>query len=148
VINSGRMAAIGAGLVVGVLIGLLLSAMPAFAQEAPVAAADLPRGTVLAAEHVAPPVDSAVLGWVTRRTVSKGEPLRAPAVAPPDLVKSGEVVRLVWRQGGIEIQLVGKAMGSAGKGETVQVRVDSKRRFAGVVEGPGLVRMDAKGNQR
>lgn len=131
-----------------------LAATDAPAQErrgaghVPVAARDLPRGAVLGDGDVEGQGAGSVEGWVTRRVIAAGEPLRAPAVAPPDLVRSGEVVQLVWRDGEIEIRLVGRAMGSAGRGERVQVRVDSRRRFAGVVEERGVVRIRAGESER
>lgn len=113
----------------------------------PVAARDLPRGATLTAEDV---VGGAVgggekgpAGWVTRRVIAAGEALREPAIMRPNLVAAGEVVQLVWRHGSIELRLVGRAMGSAAQGERVQVRVDSRRRFAGVVIDRGLVRIQA-----
>lgn len=130
------------------LAGLAL-AHPASAQapEAPLAARDLPRGTVLSRADVAAGEAGAaevqaVVGSVTRRVVARGEPLRAPAIAPRDVVAAGDVVELVWREGDLELRMRGRALGSAAAGEQVGVRVDVKRRFAGVVVGPGVVRIE------
>jgi flagellar basal body P-ring formation protein FlgA len=129
---------------------LVLAASPAAplaAQQSagPVAARELPRGAVIRPGDVDGANASeaqAVLGWVTRRVVRAGEPLRAPAVAPPALVASGETVQLIWSAPGMELRMRGRAMGSAALGETVGVRLDVRRRFEGVVVGPGLVRME------
>lgn len=112
----------------------------------PVAARDLDRGSVLKAADIAVDVGAEnsnleIVGWVTRRVVSKGEPLRSPTIAPPELVRSGDAVQLVWSEGLVEIRLAGKAMNSAAGGERVLVRVDLKRRFEGVAESPGVVRL-------
>lgn len=149
--------AVGLARVVGFALLLLVAASSATAQQAsegegtvPVAARDLPRGTVLQREDIALAPAAAgggavadPEGWLTRRVIAEGEVLREPAITRPNLVASGEVVQLVWRQGSIELRLIGRAMGSAARGERVHVRVDSKRRFAGVVEGPALVRIEA-----
>ncbi|MHB1225710.1 MAG: flagellar basal body P-ring formation chaperone FlgA [Gemmatimonadaceae bacterium] len=122
-----------------------------------VAARELPRGTVLRATDM----DTVVVasgspsgsrqsattsgaglpdeGWVVRRLVHKGEPLRAPAVAPPPLILAGSPVSLLWEVGGLRITRAGTAVGPAHAGETVVVRVDAKRRFIGVATAPGTV---------
>jgi flagella basal body P-ring formation protein FlgA len=122
-----------------------------------VAARELPRGTVLRAtdmDTVVTASDSpsgsrpssttarAAMpdeGWVVRRLVHKGEPLRAPAVAPPPLILAGSPVSLVWNVGGLRVTRAGTAVGPAHAGETVVVRVDAKRRFIGVATAPGTV---------
>jgi flagellar basal body P-ring formation protein FlgA len=114
---------------------------------APVAARDLPRGAVLAdsdleyaagsAADLAPPI-----GWVTRRVVAKGEPLKPPTIARPEVIRSGDAVQVVWSGEGMEIRLNGRAMNSAQAGERVTVRVDTRRRFEGVALESGVVRLE------
>lgn len=121
----------------------------------PVAARDLARGEVLAQtdiRHLAFPDDevprddapASVLGWTTRRVISAGEPLRPPAVSPPDLVRAGETVQAVYRGRTIVLRVTGTAAGSAAMGERVLVRVDARRRLEGVVIGPGLVQLESR----
>lgn len=143
-------------------LAALLAGRPAAAQAGsegmvPVAARELARGEVLAAADVAfePAGDRRVagvvdrpVGWVTRRVVAAGEVLRAPTIARPDAVRSGDAVQLVWREGGVELRIRGKAMGSAPLGERIKVHVDGRRRFEGVVEGPALVRLQAPEKER
>ena len=69
-----------------------------------------------------------------RRTVE-------PAVARQDLIRVGDSVQLVWRDGAMEIRVNGKAMGGAAEGEKVLVRVDGRRRFEGIASAPGEVRL-------
>jgi flagella basal body P-ring formation protein FlgA len=87
-------------------------------------------------------------GWVTKRVIAEGEPLREPAVAPPALIKSGDVVQLVWTDGAIQLRLTGRAMNAATAGGRVTVRVDTERRFEGVATAPGQVRMDSPSRSR
>lgn len=121
--------------------------------RAPVAAREIPRGAVLAEEDVAlAPLlewgaprargEAPGAGWVARRRIAAGEPLRDPAVGPPLLVRSGEEVRVVWRRGEVTVTARGSALGSASRGERVSVRVDGRRRLEGVAEGPGIVRIN------
>jgi flagellar basal body P-ring formation protein FlgA len=121
----------------------------------PVAARDLARGEVLAAEDidrvalsedVAKRADGAtvsLVGWRTRRVISAGEPLRPPAVSPPDLVRAGEPVEAVWQGRSVVLRVSGTAAGSAAMGERVLVRIDARRRLEGVVIGPALVQLES-----
>jgi flagella basal body P-ring formation protein FlgA len=121
----------------------------------PTAARALPRGTVLASSDIAW-VDTLASnstlrvlasgtavapGWVTRRVVAQGEPLQAPAVVPPMLVRANDVVELVFRRDDVQLSLRGRVSRDAGAGETVTVRIDAQRRFEGIVEAPGRVRL-------
>ncbi|MEX2584027.1 MAG: flagellar basal body P-ring formation chaperone FlgA [Gemmatimonadota bacterium] len=122
-------------------------------EDAPVALAarDLPRGAVLeAGDFVFTTTPAAVgpIGWMTKRVVTEGEPLRPPAIAPMDVVRSGDPVQLVWSSGGLELRVRGRAMGSAAIGETVRVRVDTRRRFEGTVLEAGVVLLDSPQNGR
>ena len=144
---------------------LLLVALPGglSAQEesrVPVAARALPRGAVLEQKDIAyRPAASlpgtaagtraaAAAGWVTKRVIAEGEPLREPAVAPPALIRSGDVVQVVWTDGALELRLTGRAMNAATAGGRVTVRVDTERRFEGVATAPGQVRMDSPSRSR
>lgn len=146
---------ISGSLLLCVSLGLAISP-PSAAQQAgsdPVALAarDLPRGVVLEPGDFVFETQAGSggpIGWMTRRVVMEGEPLRPPTIAPVDVVRSGDTVQLVWRSGTLQLRLSGRAMGSAAIGESVRVRVDSKRRFEGTVLEAGLVRLDSPENGR
>jgi flagella basal body P-ring formation protein FlgA len=80
-------------------------------------------------------------GWVTRRVHLAGETLREPAVGPPQLIRAGEPVTIVWRDGALELRLVGTAANTAALGERVAVRIDGRRRLEGTATGPGTARL-------
>lgn len=122
-----------------------------------VAARALPRGAVLKPADIAYRADSTAAksrggqvaaGWVTRRVISEGEPLREPAVGPPPLIEAGDTVQAVWSDGSIELRVAGRAMNAAVAGGRVTVRVDLTRRFEGVAIGAGLVRLDSPSRSR
>ncbi len=144
----------GSLLLAVLLCGHAAAQAPEPAPGAPLAARDISRGTVLTERDVTYPAGAerdstgAPVGWVARRVISAGESLREPAVAPPDLVRVGDVVQAVFSQGGLEIRLIGRAMGAARAGEKVMVRVDMHRRFEGVVVGPRLVNIDIPDRSR
>lgn len=138
-----------AGMLLGAWIVVVAQAgaqtpAPAAAAHA-TAARDLGRGAVLEAVDfvLAPDADPAAapVGWVTRRVVREGEPLRPPAIGPVDAVRSGEGVQLLWSDGAIELRMRGRAMNSAPAGGKVLVRVDERRRFEGIALGAGVVRL-------
>jgi flagellar basal body P-ring formation protein FlgA len=116
----------------------------------PIAARDLPRGTVLSEADIAfrdaggrRTGEAAEAGWVTRRVVRAGEELRTPAVARPEAVRSGDEVTVRVRQGTVLLTLRGVAAAGAGIGETVWVRIGTGWRIQGVVAGPGEVAIKA-----
>ena len=135
-------------------VAALLGAAPLDAQPnarcVPVAARALARGHVLTTDDIDGGtkggsalcrLPSALLGSVTRRVIAPGEPLRAPSIAPPNVVEAGQPVAVVWREPGIEVRLKGVAANAAAAGERVVVRVDVRRRLEGVAVAPGLVQL-------
>jgi flagella basal body P-ring formation protein FlgA len=118
-------------------------------RKVPVAARDIPRGVALVSADIAyraataTEQTSATTGWVTRRIITAGEVLRAPAVSPPLLVNAGDEVEAVWRDGSLELRIHGRAMNAAAEGGRVSVRVDMARRFEGVAVAAGLVKLDS-----
>ena len=119
-------------------------------QPVPVATRHLARGTVLEAADMSMPgiarhngpdgeASGVAPGWVTRRLVRAGEPLRPPAVAPAPLVTAGSAVRLVVRGEAFQMSVDGVAVVAASLGDTIPVRLGAKRRVRGVVTGPAQV---------
>jgi flagella basal body P-ring formation protein FlgA len=141
-------AALGAALAAVAAAPAAPAAAPALAAQAPAAAAPraarpLARGQTLAAADIDAAGGDArrLVGWTTRRVIAAGEPLRAPAVAPPAAVRAGDAVALVYQADGLSLRLAGTAATDAPLGGRVAVRVDTRRRFEGVVTAPGVVRL-------
>jgi flagella basal body P-ring formation protein FlgA len=86
--------------------------------------------------------DDSLIGFTARRLIATGEPLRAPAVIPPRLVASGDMVDVIWRDGSIVVTAKGRATRAAGAGERIAVRIDEKRTVEGMVVAAGRVRVD------
>jgi flagellar basal body P-ring formation protein FlgA len=119
----------------------------------PVAARSLARGVTLGAMDIRYPEGGSGgeaagarvgPGWVTRRVIAEGEPLREPAVGRPLLIRAGEEVEAVWRSGAIELRIRGRAMGGAAEGERVIVRIDTRRRLEGIAVAAGQVRINGE----
>ncbi|MBI3789591.1 MAG: flagellar basal body P-ring formation protein FlgA [Gemmatimonadetes bacterium] len=128
------------------------SVTPATAAFAPgpVAARDLPRGTVLVATDLrADSVAQAerMAGWEVRRVIHAGEPVKAPAVEPPALVTANSTVTLEATVGGIRVTRTALALGRGALGDRISVRLDHQRIVTATVSGPGTVRF-LQGNDR
>jgi flagella basal body P-ring formation protein FlgA len=129
----------------------------ALAQErasagAPRAARAIARGAVLTHADIAVDssarADSSVAGaasvapgWVARRVIAAGEPLRPPAVAPPPVVRTGDTVQVVWAGGTVRLSTRGQAANAAAAGERVTVRLDDGRRIEGQATESGEVQI-------
>lgn len=77
------------------------------------------------------------IGRVARRTLSAGAVLSATDLVAQRLIRRGDNVALVSRRGGVEVRVVGKALGDAGENERVTVENLSSRRVVQGVVGPG-----------
>jgi flagella basal body P-ring formation protein FlgA len=118
------------------------------ATSAPVAARaarDLGRGHVLAASDISVdalnPPNPQLIGWITRRVIRAGEPLRAPAIAPPPLVRTGTPVTVQFVTAGVTVTREGTALMTGAFGDHVPIRLDEHRSLNGVVAGPSTVRI-------
>ncbi len=115
---------------------------------------DVARGEVLTADDLEVRAAPTGAGGLTSLEEALGKRLRrslraGAVISPRDLevvpvVGRGDLVRVVARVGGVTASTLGKALGSAGVGETVQVEnLSSGRTVAGVVRDGGLVEVVA-----
>ncbi len=65
-------------------------------------------------------------GWVLRRAVAVGDPVRAGDAVPPAVVQQGQSVRLLWARGAIHLEWTGVALHAACAGERVRARVEGR----------------------
>jgi flagella basal body P-ring formation protein FlgA len=82
------------------------------------------------------------LGQTLRRGGRPGQVLRQADLVATPLLRRGQPVSLVAGGPGFEVRMAGRALADAGPGEVVRVEnLASRRVLAGVVAGPGLVRV-------
>jgi flagella basal body P-ring formation protein FlgA len=83
-------------------------------------------------------------GWVLRRSLAVGQELTPNTVMPPQVVRSGDEVRVEWQRGTVTVALEGVALASGALGETVSVRLAQRGgQRRGRVTGPGTVRLES-----
>lgn len=77
-------------------------------------------------------------GWQVRRALAAGEVVTAPTATPPPDVLAGESVRFQWREGDVEVSVVGIALHAARRGERLRARLEERpTRLEGTVTAPG-----------
>jgi flagellar basal body P-ring formation protein FlgA len=159
-IASSRQPFVTVALVVGAMLMTRASVAQAQQSTPPqpdgvaVAARAIPRGTVLTEDDITyvvgpaspQPVAAAANqvqpGWVARRLVKPGEPLRAPAVAPPIVLTANQTVDVLYADHDIQITIRGVVTKDAALGERVTVRTSDGHHLDGVVTGPRSVRIE------
>jgi flagella basal body P-ring formation protein FlgA len=62
-----------------------------------------------------------IIGKVARRPLRAGSAVASHDVSAPQVIKANDAVQVAYRTGGVSLVLMGKAMGSAAVGESVEV---------------------------
>ena len=123
------------------LLAFAGAAPRALAQGAvPVAAREIARGIELTSADIsADTMAASRIGWVTRRVIHEGEPLKEPAVAPAQLVHAGLAVTVRAESGGVVV--TGTALSSGSLGDRIRVRLDSQHTITGIVASSAMVKI-------
>jgi flagella basal body P-ring formation protein FlgA len=83
-----------------------------------------------------------IVGKVAKRTLLPGKPVAANAVAEPDLVRRGSIVRAFLEEGGLSMATLVLPLQSGALGAIIQCRnVDSGRVIMGMVQADGSIRI-------
>lgn len=80
-----------------------------------------------------------LLGKVVTTSVAGGIALRRDMLRAAPVVLQGQAVRVVFTGEGLSVSSEGRALGNAGVGEAVQVRMASGKLIKGIVQAPGTV---------
>lgn len=139
------------------LAAALLIAYPALAGAAPglvsVAAPDaaIKRGAIISEGQLTRVDVSAanartalslddIVGREARRDLAPGQPIRAFDIKDPDLIKRGQAVTMVVRQGGLTIAAQGRALQDGALGQTIRVQnTASSHVVDGAITASGVV---------
>lgn len=109
----------------------------------PVAARELARDATIARDDIAGDSTAAdsIVGWVARRLIRAGEPLRPPAVGRRPLVTAGSDVTVVATVDGVSVSRGGTAVSAGAMGQRIRVRLDGTRIVVATVTGPAEARI-------
>jgi len=123
-----------------------------WSQPTMIAAHDLKRGAIVAIDDLLldvvnlsrsrryPSSPDEILGSVLNRDLRRAEALTVDDFKRLPLVERGTIVRLVYKAGGLVVEMPGKALEDGFKGEGVKVRNErTKKVIVGVVAGDGFV---------
>jgi flagella basal body P-ring formation protein FlgA len=103
-----------------------------------VQASDLAWTKAVGAPGDAPSDADQVIGQMAKRPLRAGAVVLARDVAAAIVIRSGDLVTVTYEADGVSLTLEGKAMASAGVGETLPVQnTQSKKIVQTVVSGPG-----------
>jgi flagella basal body P-ring formation protein FlgA len=122
---------------------LAMLAILALAGDGAIAAAPLPKGTVLERAHFAESADDRsveiLLGKQLRRPVFAGRAVTVADVAAADVVTRQGPVTVTFTRGGLSLAMPGRALRSGSAGEIVPVLIEGRRRPVSVtVTGPNM----------
>lgn len=109
---------------------------------------DLIWGKAAAAPSDAPNDAEAIIGLAAKRPLRAGAAVSARDVSAPQVIKAGELITVMYEDGGISLSLQGKAMAAAGVGEALTVQnTTSKKMIQAVASGPGQAAVGALADQ-
>ncbi|MEZ5815113.1 MAG: flagellar basal body P-ring formation chaperone FlgA [Alphaproteobacteria bacterium] len=78
----------------------------------------------------------ALIGMTARRILHAGEPVKSNEVQPPQIVKRGELITMVFKNGALSLTAKGKALESGARGEMIRVvNTDSSKTLQARVTG-------------
>jgi flagella basal body P-ring formation protein FlgA len=82
---------------------------------------------------------SQVIGRSVNVSLPSGTPMRLDVLRSKPVVQQGQLVRLVSSGAGFRVSAEGRAIGTAGDGQIVQVRTPSGQQISGVARSGGMV---------
>jgi flagella basal body P-ring formation protein FlgA len=79
------------------------------------------------------------VGRTSNISLPSGSPLRLDGLKSKPVVQSGQMVRVVSSGAGFKVSAEGRAIGTAGEGQVVQVRTPAGAVISGIAQAGGLV---------
>lgn len=84
--------------------------------------------------------NDALVGQEVRRLLNAGHPIMAQSIMAPRLVERGEHIRIVFKDGGLNLTATGRALSDAAKGDEVKVvNLSSNQSVVGIATADGTV---------
>jgi flagellar basal body P-ring formation protein FlgA len=90
-----------------------------------------------------------VIGMASRRSISSGRLLQAVDIAPPVVIRRGDLVEIQVVAEDVMVSVMGRAMEDGGDGDLIQLeQSDTRKRLIASVAGPGLALIRTEPNTR
>ena len=130
--------------------------VPAHAQEVWHATHTLMPGDIVRQEDVmanpllrpypgALPSSAVIVGLEVKRYVSANRPLVERDVGPPSAVKANTPVTVMWRAGGLALDMEGRALETGALGDEIRVlNPGTSRTIRGIVVGEGMIEVKSE----
>lgn len=84
--------------------------------------------------------EEALIGMTPRRMVFSGQPVKINEIEAPRLIQRGEIVTMLFKEGGLSLSAKGKALEHGSKGDSIRVvNTSSNRTIQAVVTASGEV---------
>ncbi|MEO1016166.1 MAG: flagellar basal body P-ring formation chaperone FlgA [Pseudomonadota bacterium] len=84
-----------------------------------------------------------LIGKEARRKLTAGRLIAARDIRHPEQVEEGDAVTIIYERDGLSLQISGRALSDGSAGDPVRARNgESDRIIHGIVDGPGVVRID------
>ncbi len=97
--------------------------------------------TDLRVQYLRSPEEAA--GGILRRTLATGEPLTRNSVTAPFVVRSGEIIKILFKHGAVSLAALARAEQNGRLGQVIRVRnLDFSRPVKAEVTGPGEVTIE------
>ena len=91
------------------------------------------------------PSSDAIIGMEVKRYVSVNRPLVEHDVGPPSAVKANTPVTVMWRSGGLALDMEGRALETGAVGDEIRVlNPGTSRTIRGVVVGDGMIEVKSE----
>lgn len=79
-------------------------------------------------------------GKTLRQTLAAGQPVRQTEVGGKYIIRAGDAVKMIFKQGGVQVQLAGEARQDGAKGEEIRIYSrETRKKYLGKILGPGVV---------
>lgn len=86
---------------------------------------------------------AAVVGQEARVALYAGRPVRAGDIGPPALVERNDLVKLIFRHGGLTIETEGRSLGRGAEGEFIRVmNLSSRTTVSGRITTDGSIEVN------
>ncbi len=82
---------------------------------------------------------ASAIGKTLRNSLGPGQPVRSDQLLAPQVIRQGQLVRVIFAGTGFSVSAEGKALNNAATGQLAQIRMDSGQTISGTARADGTV---------